>query len=496
MLFTKCLHLKSSPPPPSPNVTTPCAPVSRVNTRAVSKSASSETESNRPPAGMPSSPSKQNNVATAHWSPPAISNIKSSRTTRRSAGLSSREYSIACSPLKKFGPRSYLKKSENIKQSKNKTNNTFGNSSNIGHNGTAHILNTNSPQITRKQAKMDLQHARMAGGMGSSRELAERNLTTSTSFRSLRAPKQQPPWTKKEMRQYLADAVATGNTDNSTLDLDQQITRVQVEVDTLNSRIPTKNGHNSVSSTTTITSNINNNISTATPVSSSNNISNGTDSVLTSAPATPHDHVDAIKHHLNNRIRTRQNHIANSAVAECSFVESLPASRSVLHHPEYTKLSKQAYRFELDAQVRANRARERVEQVRAVKMAARSQEYLQQASLARETKDEIDQARRKRETISSLDAQIRALQKKKQEMQQQKELEHRDIRYLHNALDSATSQREKLVEAHHESEQVLHLLKWQKLHREVDRQRKSSTSKKKKTSTPRRNGIDRGRKVK
>jgi hypothetical protein len=111
---------------------------------------------------------------------------------------------------------------------------------------------------------------------------------------------------------------------------------------------------------------------------------------------SPHDHVDAIKHRLNSRIRERQNHIANFAVAECSFIEGMPASRSVVSHPEYTRLSKQAYRFELDAQVRANRAREKINQVRAAKIADRSQNYLYQMSVARENNDNIYQAKQKK----------------------------------------------------------------------------------------------------
>lgn len=479
-LFTKCLHLQS--PPPSPH--------SPITTKKINKPTLIDTSSLRP-AGLPSSPSTNkktsNTIRTGAWTPPSIKNTKSSLETTRSAGLSSRQQAIASSPLKRFGPRSRKAMRETSSLKKKKKQQTTNNNSKEkiqvqrnahSHEGTSHILNTNSPQTTPAQQRKELRSSRLCGGTNSTRTMAERNLTT-TSVRSLHAPKQKPPWTKEQMREYLADAAAvvTNAPDTSSSTLDQKIQQIESEVQTLDRR-----RHPPQSPSTT----------RSTPQHSFNNDSMDS---MEDEPETPHlqynyqqqeqthhmtpaQHVDAIKHHLNNRIRHRHKHIASSAAAECSFVESLPASRSVVHHPEYTHLTKQAYKFELDAQVRATRARDEIQKVRAAKLAERVQQHQTAISLARETKEHTTKEKQKRATIASYDAQIYNLQLKKKEIQLQKEREHHDLRYLRSTLEGATTRAEKLVEAHHDSNHHLHLLKWQKLHRALDQKRPKSRTKK------------------
>ena len=486
MLFTKILHLKTSPPP-SPY----SSPVSHV---VPSTTEISSRNHERPPAGLSSSPTTHKKKGHC-WTPPSVKSTRSSRETRRSAGLTSREYAGTKTPLKSLERSQKSSSNKNKKKSK-----TLGAQ---GHSGTAHILNTNSPQATANQEKLDLRHARMGGGSGSSRLAAERNLTTSNSFRALRAPTQQPPWTKAQMKQYLADAAAPAFSTMPS-NLDQTIRQLQTEVKTLDARqaalSPATKQSASFSSSSSSSSSSSTTTTPSTSTASTNDEYKTNSTPEQTTPShylnynfneeernqhhsmSPHDHVDAIKHRLNSRIRERQNHIANFAVAECSFIEGMPASRSVVSHPEYTRLSKQAYRFELDAQVRANRAREKINQVRAAKIAERSQNYLYQMSVARENNDNIYQAKQKKEIVYSLDKQISSIRKKKQDLQLMKEKEHRDLKYLSQALGGVTTHKEKLVEAHHESEQHCHLLKWQRMHREIGK-RKSAAKARKKSNT-------------
>ena len=495
-----CLHLAS--PPPSPHV------LSTTTTRPAIATKPAPISTALRPAGLSSSPSthqkarQQKTNSGSSWTPPSVKHTKSSRDLTRSAGLSSREHAIASSPLKQFGPRRGSKIAaggSNRNLTKNNNNHTVNA---LSHQGTAHILNTNSPQKTSDQQRKELQRTRLCGGTNSTRTMAERNLTTSASFRSLHAPKQQPPWTKEQMREYLADAANGTNMGNATnrgnessrskqsatSSLDQKIQQIETEVNALDRRRP-----NTIDTSFS---------PKATGTAGYSTVSD--DGALDDPETTPHmqynyqqeeqaqhrhmtpaQHVDAIKHHLNSRIRHRHEHISQSTVAECSFVESLPASRSVVHHPEYTRLTKAAYRFELDAQVRAHRARDEIERVRTAKLAARVQQHQHNLSLARETKENIVKEKQKRSVIASLDKQILQLQQKKAAIHRQKEHENHDLRYLRNALEGATTRAEKLVEAHHDSNHHLHLLKWQKLHRALD-QRKSSSKKSSKGKNKRR----------
>ena len=386
------------------------------------------------------------------------------------------------------------------------------------HTGTAHILNTASPQPSTKEEKSELLQTRLAGGTGASRTMAERNLVFA-SYRSLGAPKNQPPWTREEMRQYLAEAAANGgsidqknHSFNTTID--QKIQRLENEVASLNTSTPSSSASPSSSSSSSAFSSSSSSSpsSSSSSSSSSSTVDEGSHNhfnysysrqqrhaekhgqVQKGQLMTPHDHVDAIKHHLHQRIETRNGHIARSAAAECSFVESLPAARSVQHHPEYQRLARKAYRFELDAQMRAQKARGEVERLRAEKIAKRSQEHQHQMSMDRETDERRKREQRKMIQVTSLDRQMATRRKLQEKASQKKIIENRDLKYLRDSLEEGTTQREKLLEAHHESEQVLHLLKWQKMHREELRNRTSrkaaagaaAASKKKKTRSRRR----------
>ena len=365
------------------------------------------------------------------------------------------------------------------------------------HTGTAHILNTASPQPSTKEEKSELLQTRLAGGTGASRTMAERNLVFA-SYRSLGAPKNQPPWTREEMRQYLAEAAANGGSIdpkkisfNTTID--QKIQRLENEVASLNTSTPSSSSSSSTpSSVSSVSSSVDEGSHNHFNYSYSRQQRHAEKhgQVQAGQLMTPHDHVDAIKHHLHQRIETRNGHIARSAVAECSFVESLPAARSVLHHPEYQRLARKAYRFELDAQMRAQKARGEVERLRAEKIARRSQEHQSQMSMDRETDERRKREQRKMIQLTSLDRQMATRRKLQEKASQKKIIENRDLKYLRDSLEEATTQREKLLEAHHESEQVLHLLKWQKMHREELRNRTSrkaaAAESKKKTRSRRR----------
>jgi hypothetical protein len=94
-------------------------------------------------------------------------------------------------------------------------------------------------------------------------------------------------------------------------------------------------------------------------------------------------------------------------------------------------------------------------------------------SLSREAREEEKRERRRSAQVRSLDGQISERRRLKEISMERKREENRDLLYLRDSLEAATTRQQKLVEAHHESEQVLHLLKWQKLHREEVNNRSS-----------------------
>ena len=418
----------------------------------------------------------------------------------RAAGLSSQQHALTASPMRRFGSKRRVQKSTPSKSTKSSTDRAETASAtstrrtlrekNEGAHGTSHVLNYESvgQALTANEERSELKHTRTAGGTHASRTMAEYNLTTSNSYRALHSPKTKPPWTKAELQSFLGHAHPFHRSDSTQPNraLDSPGTHgTNAGATPYNTPVfgstPAPRGphhshqfdfrtqqmpeyaismpHKQPSPHKSVSPN------TASLSSSSQDHRQEPSGAPAASPAQ--EQLDSIKHTLLSHITDRQDHIARSTAAESAFVESLPASRSVVHHPEYDKQSRAAYRFELDAQVRRRRAKDALEKRRAAKLEARTQKFQLERALEREKSDKRKEERQRRVITDSLNTQIKVHRQKKPALSDRKKRENEDMRELASRLNSVTTHREKLVEAHHESEHHIQLLNWQKLHRDA-----------------------------
>lgn len=312
------------------------------------------------------------------------------------------------------------------------------------------------------------------GGDSNTKRMAEINVTTSRHFRALGCPSFKPPWTREQLRLFFGPEAAESKAEiygpdatDSGASTPQKLTKAELAEHSANIRSFWRGGRQARG----------HRVETSAEPSSPSMLTGEPGTTVDPAAAGTRSRHDATlqrtpykekllnkKSQLRDRIQQKHSAIASISAAEFGIVESLPAARNVTRHPEYEVEQKRAYRFELEAQARAKKARTAVMQRRHELLAKRSLEH-QEALHERRTRSEEHRALRARHVQkASWDMQIVKKQAARAAKQAHEQKVQQQLTLLRNNMKTQLSHAERRAEARHLANYHAKLSAWQAAH--------------------------------